>query len=140
MLKVKKIVKVESIGGVEMSGTLAYYSPEEPDEPGGWNVQSGIHSRINLEDWLEKFQGRYITISINASERDESAMLAGSNADPQARIDQMAAVLRQFMAVQHVMDAAANCQRHCIYCNDHQRDGHADDCPHTLAAVLLSGE
>lgn len=108
MLKVKKIVKVESIGGVDMGGVLAYHSPDDPDEPGGWEVQSGIHSRINLEDWLEKFKGRYVTISINASEQDEARLLSGSNADPVARAEQMEAAIRALLEFEPIMGSQAH--------------------------------
>lgn len=79
MLKVTNVMKVVEVGAVEMSGKLDYQNSFDPDIPGGWAVYDG-HKAIRLEDWLEKFDGRTVTITIRAhGQPDESALLDGAS-------------------------------------------------------------
>lgn len=68
-LTTKYITKIVEIGEVGMSGKLDYVWSDE-DESGAWRV-----GKYNLEEWLEKFKGRYVFLTISNSDRDESKLL-----------------------------------------------------------------
>lgn len=70
-LQIKNIVKVVEVGEVSMSGMLTDHYDKESGDDYGWKV--GDHS---LEDWLNKFQDRYVTVTIKLTgSRDESKLL-----------------------------------------------------------------
>lgn len=99
------------------------------------HLAEGIARALLAKDQqITALQAERNNIGATMEERNEVIRLEQERA---ARAEQ---VLRQFVAIQHVPAANANCQMHCIYCHEHQRDGHADDCPHAIALALLAPE
>lgn len=75
------VTKIQELKGVVLEGKLAYVSSDDPDHSGGWRVTRSpigppsASDSDDLEEWLEKFAGKEVVLSIRTFERDESHLL-----------------------------------------------------------------
>ena len=67
---VKYVTKVVNISEVELTGKLHWEQSNDPDDYGHWAVGTD-----NLQEWLDKFDGKHVYLTIKAPARDESHLL-----------------------------------------------------------------
>lgn len=72
MLKLKNIIKVQELKGIEVSGNLYHKDM-------GWCVIYNDNRVCNLEDYFDRFEGKYVKITVETYEQDESHLLGDSN-------------------------------------------------------------
>lgn len=86
-LKTKQVMKIIDVSGIELTGYLRVQ-----DTPSGedveWIIDDG--KKYRLEEWLEKFSGAYIRLTIDKLGQDsidESGLLEGDSADGKSALD-----------------------------------------------------
>ena len=69
------ITKLTELQGADFFGKL-YYREEkdDPDRSGYWAIEGG-GQLDNLEEWLERFDGKTVRLSITTMARDEAHLL-----------------------------------------------------------------
>lgn len=78
------VTKLTEISCVVLEGKLGYVyeAYPNPDHLGSWQVIQSATATDDVEEWLEKFDGKHVTITIETHERDESHLLPQAS-DPQ---------------------------------------------------------
>lgn len=78
--QVSHVMKIESISSVNLPGKLDFLpnDPGDMDLGSDWFIVDYDGTRRRLEDWLEKFEGKRVNITISTYVgKDDAPMLEG---------------------------------------------------------------
>lgn len=81
------ITKLSELKGATFFGKLYYEDDKDnPDSLGFWAIKGSSGQIDNLVEWLDRFEGKVVRLSIETTEKDEAHLLPpdGAPAGPEA--------------------------------------------------------